>query len=114
MINLIIKFALIGLAVFMASNMHLLPGIHVNSIETGLKVAVVLGLLNTFVKPILSLLSLPLTIITLGLFSLVINIVIIYAAAYFVDGFRVAGWLDALIFSFAISILSWFLGLFLD
>lgn len=88
---------------------HFLPGISVDSFTTALIVAVVLGLLNVFVKPILVFLTIPATIITLGLFLLVINAVIILLADYFVDGFAVSGFLSALMFSIILSLAQSFL-----
>lgn len=88
---------------------HFLPGISVDSFTTALIVAVVLGLLNVFVKPILVFLTIPATIITLGLFLLVINAVIVLLGDYFVDGFAVSGFLSALLFSVILSLAQSFL-----
>jgi putative membrane protein len=71
--------------------------------------AVVLGLLNIFVKPLLIILTLPITIFTFGLFLFVINALIILLAAKFVNGFRVDGFWWALLFSLLLSILTSFL-----
>ncbi|MDQ3291205.1 MAG: phage holin family protein, partial [Bacteroidota bacterium] len=68
--------------------------------------AIVLGILNAIVKPILIALSLPITIVTLGLFLLVINALIILLADYILTGFSVNGFFWALIFSFVLSILT--------
>lgn len=73
--------------------------------ETSIKVAIVLALLNFFVKPLLVLLTLPITFITLGLFLLVINAVIILLCAHFVTGFGVHSFWTALIFSVILSLL---------
>jgi putative membrane protein len=72
-------------------------------------VAVILGLLNTFIKPVLVMLTIPFTVFTLGLFLLVINIIIIYLAAEIVPSFTVASWWSALLFSFIVSFVSGFL-----
>jgi len=69
----------------------------------------VLGLLNSFVKPILIVLTIPITIFTLGLFLLFINIIIIKWAADLVPGFSVDGWFSALLFSIIVSVVSSFL-----
>jgi putative membrane protein len=84
---------------------HGMPGVHVASFGTALIVAVVLGLLNIFIKPILVLLTLPATIFTLGLFLLVINAVIILLCANIVGGFRVDSFWTALLFSIILSFL---------
>ena len=71
---------------------------------SALLVAVVLAFLNAIVKPVLTILTIPITIVTLGLFLLVINAVIILFAERLVEGFRVDGFLTALIFSVVLSI----------
>lgn len=101
--NLIFRVLLSAFAVVILAN--LLPGIAVDSYYTAIFVAIALGLLNFFVKPVLKLLTLPITILTLGLFLLVINAIIIYLAGFFVDGFAVNSILSAIIFSFLLSIL---------
>lgn len=84
---------------------YILPGVTVTSFWTAIIVAIVLGILRLIVKPILVLLTLPITIITLGLFLLVINACIIMMADYFVNGFSVASFWWALAFSLLLSIL---------
>ena len=85
---------------------YILKGVHVDSTVTALIVAVVLGLLNSFIKPILIILTIPITLVTLGLFLLVINIIIVKWAASLVDGFTVDGWVSALFFSLVVSFVS--------
>jgi putative membrane protein len=84
----------------------ILPGVTINSGVTAILVAFVLALLNGFVKPLLILLTIPITIITLGLFLLVINIVIIRLAAEIVPGFHVRGAWSALWFSLLLSLVT--------
>lgn len=84
---------------------HFMPGVHVTGFVTALIVAVVLGLLNIFIKPILIILTLPVTIVTLGLFLLVINALIILLCTYIVGGFGVDSFWTALFFSIVLSIL---------
>lgn len=110
MINYIIRLIFSGIAVYLIPNY--LKGISVDSITTAITVAFVMSLLNTFVKPILSLLSFPITILTLGLFYFVITVVVVYICAYFVKGFRVEGFLPPLLFSFALSIVNWLVSTF--
>ncbi|MDP5000992.1 phage holin family protein [Flavobacterium sp.] len=100
--NLIIKLFISAIIVFVLS--YFLPGVHVTSLTGALMVAVVLGLLNTFLKPILVLLTIPVTFFTLGLFLLVINAIIILICDYFIDEFEVVGFLNALLFSILLSI----------
>ena len=85
---------------------YLLNGVSVDSTATAIIVAVVLGLLNSFVKPILIILTIPFTIVTLGLFLLVINILMIRWAAEIVHGFTVDGWFSALLFSIIVSLVT--------
>ena len=85
---------------------YILRGVHVDSTLTALMVAVVLGLLNSFIKPILVILTIPITLITLGLFLLVINIIIVKWAAGLVPGFTVDSWWSALVFSLVVSVVS--------
>jgi putative membrane protein len=80
-----------------------LPGITVVNYEAALYVALVLGLLNVFLKPLLVLFTLPATIFTLGLFLLIINAVIIMVGDYLLDGFSVNGFWNALLFSIILS-----------
>lgn len=92
------------LAVLLGS--WLLPGIEVVSNWKAFVVAIVLVLLNAFVRPILVFLTIPATIITFGLFLLVINAVIILMTDYFVEGFTVHGFWWALLFSLMLAILN--------
>jgi len=110
--NLLIRLVVSTLAVLVAA--HLIPGVGVASFTTAVVVAIVLGILNTFLKPVLQILALPITILTLGLFYFVINVLIIYLAAYLVSGFSVDGFIAALLFGFVVSIVSAILGMFLD
>jgi putative membrane protein len=104
MIKFITKAILTSVAVLFAS--YILKGVSVDSTITAMIVAVVLGLLNSFVKPILVVLTIPITLVTLGLFLLVINILIVFWAAQIVSGFKVAGWGSALLFSIIVSFVS--------
>ncbi len=109
----ILKVLLTALAVFVAD--YLLDGVHIagNWITTVI-VALVLALLNTFLKPVLVILTIPITIITLGLFLLVINMVIVMLAAFLIDGFTVDGWLYALLFSLIVSLVTYILDAIFD
>lgn len=92
-----------------------LQGIEVASYKSALIVAVVLAILDAILKPILVFLTIPATIITLGLFLLVINAVIILVGDYFVDGFRVSGFWSAFFFSIILSFLQSILnGIFIE
>ncbi len=79
---------------------------HIVDFKTAVIFALVLALLNTFIKPLLILFTLPITIFTLGLFLFVINAIIIIIADKFIDGIKVDGFLWALVFSVVLSIIS--------
>jgi len=100
--NLLFKILLTAIAVLVLANF--LPGVDVTNYTTAIIVAVVLGLLNAIVKPVLIILTLPMTIVTFGLFLLVINACMILLASKFVDGFRVSSFWTALLFSILLSI----------
>jgi putative membrane protein len=100
--NFIIKIIVTGLAIFVAD--YILDGVHINNDAlTVVIVALVLSLLNTFVKPILVVLTIPVTVLTLGLFLLIINALMVKWAASLVDGFEVDGWISAILFSLIVS-----------
>ena len=103
--NFIIKVLVSGLVVLLGA--YFLPGVEVSSFGTALLVAVVLAILNALVKPILIILTIPITILSLGLFLLVINALIILMADGLVPGFEVDGFLWALVFSLVLSLLGW-------
>jgi len=100
--NFIIKLFISSIIVFALS--YFLPGVHVTSIVAALWVAVVLGLLNTFLKPVLVFLTIPVTLFTLGLFLLVINAIIVLICDYFIPEFQVDGFITALFFSVLLSL----------
>jgi putative membrane protein len=83
---------------------YFLPGVRVDGFFDALIVALVLGLLNIFVKPVLVFFTLPATILTLGLFLLVINAIIILICDALVDGFEIRSFLSALLFSLVLSL----------
>ena len=96
------------LAVIVAA--YLLPGIIIDSYLTAVIVAIVLGVINAFIKPILVVLTFPVTVVTLGLFLFVLNALTVLLVASLVPGFAVAGFWWALLFSLVVSVVSSFLG----
>lgn len=82
----------------------ILSGVHIPDYKTAIIFALVLALLNTFLKPLLILFTLPITIVTLGLFLFVINTIIIIITDKFIDGIKIDGFFWALIFSLVLSI----------
>jgi len=85
---------------------YILSGIQVDSFVVALIVAVVMALLNVTLKPLLVLITIPLTILTFGLFLLVVNVLVLYAAAALIDGFYIAGFWWALLFSLLVSFMN--------
>lgn len=100
--NLVIRILITSILVLIIA--HFMPGVSVADFSTSIIVAIVLGLLNIFIKPILVILTLPVTIITLGLFLLVINALIILLCTKIVGGFAVDSFLTAIFFSIILSI----------
>jgi len=100
--KLIIKLLLTALAVVVLAK--ILPGVHVEGYGSAIIVAIVIALLRLIVKPILVVLTLPITIVTFGLFLLIINAIIILLAGYFVGGFTVTTIWWALLFSLLLSL----------
>ncbi len=80
-----------------------IPGIEVSGFYAALVAAIILGLLNTIVRPVLLILTFPITIVTLGLFVFVINAALFFFAATFIDGFTVASFWPALLGSLIVS-----------
>ena len=103
----ILRLLLTAVAAYAAA--WLLPGVEITDAKTAIIVALVLALLNALIKPILILLTLPVTIVTMGLFLLVINILIIKWTDSLVGGFTVNGWFSALLFSLIVSLVTWIL-----
>lgn len=106
--NVLAKILINTITVLVVS--YILPGIEISSFFDALVVAVVLALLNLLVKPVLVILTLPLTIVTLGIFLLILNGLIVMLAGALVDGFYVSGLFWAIIFSLLVSLVNAILG----
>ncbi len=102
--SLLLNWFLSALAVLVTS--YVLPGVHVSGLFAALVVVIVLGLINLVVKPLLLLLTLPVNILTLGLFTFVINAALILLASKIVEGFAVDGFGWALLFSVVLSLVN--------
>ncbi len=107
--NFLVKVLVSTFAVVITS--YLLTGVQVESFTTAIVVAFVLAVLNALLKPFLIILTIPVTIMSLGIFLLVINAFIIQLAAYIVRGFEVHNFWWALLFGVILSVVSWFLEL---
>ena len=104
MMNYIGKLFVNGFAVMITA--FLLPGVHVENYLSALSVAIVLSLLNTFIKPLLIILTIPVTIMTFGLFLIIINVLIISLADDLIDGFSIDGFWWTVLFSFLLSVIN--------
>ena len=109
MLKTIVRLLVLGFAVLLSA--RLLPGVHIDDYLTAVLVGAVLVVLNMTVKPILIILTLPATILSLGLFLLIINALVILLASGIVPGFHVDGLWWALIFSFVLSFVTSLLGI---
>lgn len=96
-----------SIAILIAS--YILPGVKVDSVSTVIIVAIVLGVINTFIKPLVLLLTLPITLVTLGLFTFIINALLVVLTDMLIAGFSVTNFLWALLFSLVVSLVSSFL-----
>jgi len=103
----LLRLLLNGVAVFLAA--QLIPGIEIAGPGAALAAGVVLGLVNAIIRPVLILLTLPVTLLTLGLFIFVVNALCLALAAWFVPGFTISGFPAALIGALVISVISWLL-----
>src|SRR4051812_20175004 len=86
---------------------YLMHSVTVTSIGTALVAALVLGLVNTLIRPVLLLLTLPVTVLSLGLFILVINGLLFWGVAHLIEGFHVAGFWSAILAAILYSVISW-------
>ncbi|MFL6712374.1 MAG: phage holin family protein [Sulfurifustis sp.] len=91
----------------------IIPGVYVEGIGTLLVAALLLGLVNAVVRPVLFILTLPITIVTLGLFLLVLNAAMVGLVAWLLSGFQIDGFLSAVGASIVVSIVSWFASWFI-
>lgn len=104
MSHILIRIALGALALLLVA--EVVPGIEVTGLVPALLAAAVLGVLNGFVRPVLVILTLPITIVTLGLFVFVINAALFLFAASFISGFSVSGFWIALLGSLLVSVVT--------
>ncbi len=110
--KMVIRVIIIGLTVFVAANF--IDGIEVDSAGAAILMAIVLGVLNTLIRPILVFLTLPISVLTLGLFIFVINTVLFWVAGALVDGIEINGMLAAFLGALLVSLVTWILNLIFD
>lgn len=102
--GIIINWVISAIVIFVIA--YFLPGVHVANFTSALIAALVIGIINAIIKPVLVILTLPINLLTLGLFTFVINAILILLASAIVPGFTVDGFLWALIFSVILSLVS--------
>ena len=107
----LLRLVLNAVAIIVAA--YVVPGVRVAGPEAALVAGVILGLINTFIRPLLSFLAFPITVITLGLFTLVINAVCFALTAELVDGLELDGATAAVLGALFVSVVSWLLSLVL-
>ncbi|SMD45191.1 putative membrane protein [Aquiflexum balticum DSM 16537] len=107
-LNILIQLILGAISILIAQ--YIIPGVHVADFFTAIVIAALLALLNITIKPILIILTIPITVLTLGLFLLAINAIIILLAAEIIPGFEIDGFWWALLFSFVLSLINSLLG----
>lgn len=110
--GLLVRWLMVTLAIMLAA--YLLEGIHVTGFFSALFAAAVLGFLNAFFRPFLLILTLPINLLTLGLFTFVINAILLMMVSGVLSGFEVADFWSALGGSLIISLVSWFLTSFVS
>ncbi len=103
----LLRLLLNGVAVFLAA--YLIPGLKVADASTAVVAGIVLGLINAILRPLLILLTLPVTLLTLGLFIFVVNAICLAIVAWLVPGFTISGFGAALFGALVISVISWLL-----
>lgn len=106
MIKLITRLLISVFAILLVANY--IPGIEVSGFYIALIVAVILGIINLTLKPVLFILTLPINVLTLGLFTFIVNALLFWFIATFVDGFTIAGFIPAFIGALVVSVFSWF------
>lgn len=110
MMAFIIHWLVVAIGLWVAT--QIVPGVTVTSWSTLALAALVLGFVNAIVKPVLVILTLPITVLTLGLFYLVVNAVAFGVAAAIVPGFSIASFTSAILGALVTSVVSWFVGIF--
>jgi putative membrane protein len=102
--KILIKFILTAVLTYGLA--QVLPNVHLSGVSSAAILVIVMGLLNATVKPVLKLIGFPITVLTLGIFLLVINVIIVKLADFLMSSFSVTGFLSALIFSLALSLVT--------
>ena len=107
LINLVVRLALNVAALLVVE--YLVPGFELAGYSAAIVAAIVIGVVNTFIRPIVQLIALPVSILTFGITALLINVLLLYATATYVPGFFIASFMTAFVASILLSLVSWFL-----
>jgi putative membrane protein len=107
--RLLLKWLIMAASIIIAA--YFIPGVRIGSFFSALWVALFLGVVNVLIRPVLILVTLPINILTLGLFTFVINAVLILLASSVIKGFEVAGFWWALLYSIVLSLVNYFINL---
>ena len=103
-LNIIGRVIILSVGISVAA--YLVPGINVTGVGAAVKAGLLLGVLNAFIKPVVLILTLPINLLTLGLFTFVINGILLWAVGHMVSGFEVSGFFAAVLGGILISLLS--------
>jgi putative membrane protein len=88
---------------------YIIPGFEIDDLQTAVVAAIVIGVINTFIRPIVQLIALPISLMTLGVFAFIINVLLLMLAAHLVPGFAINGFLTAILASIVLGLVSTFL-----
>jgi putative membrane protein len=110
----LIKFLVTALVIFAISNYGYINGISVENFTTAIVVSLVLGILNIFIRPLLLILTLPVNVLSLGLFTFVINGLLFWLIAFFVKGFEVSGFVAAFFGALLVTLAKWLVDRIVD
>jgi putative membrane protein len=105
--GLIFRLAINALALWVVA--YLIPGVEFANIQALVVTAIVFGIVNTFIRPILQIIALPISLITFGVAAFLINVLLLWLVSIIVPGFEIANFLTAVIASIALALVSWFL-----
>ena len=110
--RLIIKLILNVFALMVVS--YLVPGFSFDNLMATIVTAVVIGIVNTFIKPVLQIILLPLSVVTLGIAAVLVNVLLLWGVSFVVRGFHIDGFFTAFVASIVLALVSIFLGKFSD
>jgi putative membrane protein len=105
--KLVMRLLISVLALFVVE--YLVPGFHLASIWTAVVAAIVIGIVNTLIRPILQFIALPISILTLGIAALIINVLLLWGTSKLIPGFVIANFWTAFIASILLSLVTWFM-----